>query len=1482
MHRSLAEQLWFLPLRDLPEHGSIQITEVRIAGTEEQAEEPVAGEQPDRSFLIRIRRPTLTSAPRPPRSISDYLRPGWEDPEQSVELLEAVNLRRGFETIIERFDNDPARVAALEQWTTARGVWAEAEKPARRAMRTFERFYELHGRMELDSERVELMIADGRLRWRTNEGAMDHPVLLQRVDLIFDADVPEFRVTDADRPPELYAGLLQSGGTMSAEQLNRLRHELEAGGYHPLALAGTAGYLRRLVQLLGPRGNFLDRPDDTPPGPDPVVARDPVLFMRTRSSGFAAAFDRVLEDLETREQLPISITRLTGIEPPPPEDFPVEATSPWSEPPDLLLSKPANAEQIHIARALDRHGAVLVQGPPGTGKSHTIANLIGHLVAHGKRVLVTSHTTKALRVLRDHVVEPLRPLCVAVLENDLAGRTLMEESVRTILSRLTGSTEEGLEREVSGLAETRSRLNAEIGRLTSEMQTARQAEYVPIVVAGQSTSPSDAARWVRDHANGNDWIPHHVEPGAPLPLSPQELDQLYQSNTRLTPGEESEIASRLPDSDLFPEQDAFDGIVHSLDAVEPPELAAFWDRHAHASMLPCLTRFADLINLMSTDLAGFQRWQLAMIAAGHANGADRDLWLQLDRMVGDALDRWEKARALLLDYEVELPENHDVDELLGCVREIIEHLEAGGTLGAWTLFIRRRWKNAIPTLRVNGAPPSSLTEFRAVGTLITITEGRRKLAVRWLRQAEPVGLPPFADAGPTPEPVIAEYAAQFEPLLDWWRTRWADIESAAVEAGFRWNEFRKREVARSAPVAPFDRDAAIIAGPLQATASVRLAIAHREQAKQRLAELDRTLSSFAGPVCTTLRAAARACDAADYDAALTALHRLTAKQPVWKRRAELLERMAQSAPGWADAIRRREDPHHAGTLPGDAPTAWRWRQLRQEIERRAALDEVELSRQLYMRREELRIVTAQLIEHLAWLEQMRRTGLAARQALQGWADTQRRIGRGTGLRVPQLQARARELLSQARDAVPVWIMPLSRVAESFDATRGRFDVVIVDEASQSDVLGLLAWYLGDRIAVVGDHEQVSPLAVGQQMAAMQALIAQYLAGIPNNHLYDGRMSIYDLARQCFGGAIALREHFRCVPDIIDFSNHLSYHGEIRPLRDPGSARLPHVVELMVNPELGPGRNGKENIAEARVVAALVKAVTEMTEYDGKTLGAIALLGDEQAQRIQDTTISLVGAVELESRRFIAGNPAQFQGDERHVMFLSMVDSPADHPLSMRQTDLFKQRYNVAASRARDQLWLIHSLDPGRDLQELDLRRLLIEHVRDPGAKRRQLQRAVARAESPFEAAVSRHLILAGYPVEPQVWVGNHRIDIVVGRGTNRVAIECDGDRYHGFEQIPADMARQAVLERVGWRFVRIRGTRFFRDPDDTMARAFEQLARLEVNPAADLTGEPAPDAEAAAFRKRVLRRAWEIMRERDWLPEPPGEGSEPLGQPGPA
>ena len=69
------------------------------------------------------------------------------------------------------------------------------------------------------------------------------------------------------------------------------------------------------------------------------------------------------------------------------------------------------------------------------------------------------------------------------------------------------------------------------------------------------------------------------------------------------------------------------------------------------------------------------------------------------------------------------------------------------------------------------------------------------------------------------------------------------------------------------------------------------------------------------------------------------------------------------------------------------------------------------------------------------------------------------------------------------------------------------------------------------------------------------------------------------------------------------------------------------------------------------------------------------------------------------------------------MLLSMVDSPSELALPVRQRDEARKVFNVAASRARDQLWVVHSLDPGRDLKPGDLRLRLIQHVETAAANK---------------------------------------------------------------------------------------------------------------------------------------------------------------------
>ena len=372
------------------------------------------------------------------------------------------------------------------------------------------------------------------------------------------------------------------------------------------------------------------------------------------------------------------------------------------------------------------------------------------------------------------------------------------------------------------------------------------------------------------------------------------------------------------------------------------------------------------------------------------------------------------------------------------------------------------------------------------------------------------------------------------------------------------------------------------------------------------------------------------------------------------------------------------------------------------------------------------------------------------------------------------------------------------------------------------------------------------------------------------NLYTGRLSMYYLATAGFGQIVRLVEHFRCVNEIIQFSNQLSYDGEIKPLRDSATVlSRPFTVSHRV---AGGARQRQVNEAEAIEVVSLVAAMCEQPEYAGKSFGVISMLGEEQSLLVDQLLRKRMTETAYSERGILCGTPPQFQGDERDVILLSLVDHAPDGPLRMRSDDDLKKRYNVAASRAKDQLWVVHSLNADTDLKEGDLRGRLIKHVLDPRATQRQLQEQGQRVESEFERLVLKSLTESGYRVQTQWAVGAFRIDmVVIGSDSRKVALECDGDRFHPPDEIGRDLDRQRILERLGWRFVRLRGSEYFRDPSQAMARIRTSLKDLGVEPiGAELSGDRNDGTEGV--RDRVVRRAEELRRK--WASEDAPEGGQ--------
>lgn len=120
------------------------------------------------------------------------------------------------------------------------------------------------------------------------------------------------------------------------------------------------------------------------------------------------------------------------------------------------------------------------------------------------------------------------------------------------------------------------------------------------------------------------------------------------------------------------------------------------------------------------------------------------------------------------------------------------------------------------------------------------------------------------------------------------------------------------------------------------------------------------------------------------------------------------------------------------------------------------------------------------------------------------------------------------------------------------------------------------------------------------------------------------------------------------------------------------------------------------------------------------------------------------------------------------------------------------------------MYLVRSVELDHLSHKDSLRRGLIEHFSSPFAQDEiKVKNLRELCESGFELEIYDLLTERGYRVIPQVKVGNYRLDMVVeGHNDARLAIECDGDRYHDASKWEDDMNRQRILERAGWKFWR--------------------------------------------------------------------------------
>lgn len=1417
------------PVLDLAEHHEVQWLFPHLVPFQVD-NAAVAGD-----VVLRSPRVTLEDPPELPEQLTDW-----------VDMSTEIGNSSGAGPVFRELENFSPSVVRqkhrqFEQWQRKWSTWAQLDRQRRPSYDLYVTLNAMLRDLNAQPESVELVVASGLLtlppkdtggrRIRTHivtqEAGIERDehsgdLLVRLVDLtsprLEDTQLlTEFEVFDA------------SGSLSLQTQLKECSSPVDIA--IPVFLKGWA---ERALNIQVTVNEEFDAPDAIA---DRSLSVAPALILRRRGAfALVEYYDKMINLAETGdEKTPLGLAQLvTAIE----ADERVEwlqstdATAPRELADDPLFPLPANAEQATIIDQLGSDSGVVVEGPPGTGKTHTIANLVSALLARGQRVLVTSEKSQALQVLRDKLPAEMQELCVSITDLARGGSRELDHSVVTIASRRAAFDPVQASNLIDDLAKKRVVARGKRSGILESIRALRESETYqhPEVVPGYRGTLAQIVQQLNLHRDEFSWLPGPVSTTEPT-VTADELLRLASLLQNQTLEHHARAGQHLP----------------SLDRILPP--------HAHLTRLfaaintpsaPSSPRSAEIVDLLQNATTDNSTSILQACSELQSRTADmrrlpQDIQALADRVLAGSMSHlWSR----VADIDAYVDAAISADRKVGVTRVESEPVSRRtlATIEAWlqalqsgTEWRRGKFRRSQEQKAYEALELTSLVDGEPVGRapeLALLVEHLGALeAIESARQI-------LADIG-VELPAHQSRTVQVNELQGI-RSRLAEVDRLITARNILQQRISDC-TGRLVHIASVD-DAADIATAAEAITRELQRKAARVEVEDLVERLGHEYGNTPAPEARALITCISAAALSDLDDAIFAYQRAREQQVQLEECERLATGLRDGAPALLTKLRATPGHDEWPARAAHLIAAWHWRYAEDWVlTQQTPGREKALSDELDAVTTDIGTLTARLASERAWKSSLERMTAGEMQALQTYRDHIRNVGKGTGKHAEKYRLAARSAMQDAQSAVPAWVMPTQQVLASIPPQQNTFDVVIVDEASQVDITHLYLLWLAPRVIVVGDEKQCTPSEVAQgSLEDIFARLDNHLADLPTHvrASFTPRSSLFSLLRSRFGHMVRLREHFRSMPEIINWSSNEFYRdAPLVPVRQFGADRLDPLRTTYVPNATVTGKNATlANAVEAEAIADQIVACVEDPAYDGKTMGVVVLQGHSQVTAILNALQGRLSEEEWEERRFRIGTPPDFQGDERDVVFLSLVVAPEQNFQSLTRTE-FEQRFNVGATRAKDQMWLFHSVTADR-LKTGDLRKSLLEYMTstrsaaaDPIPTNVSDHVRDSRFDSLFEQRVFNQIVARGYHVNPQVQVNHRRIDLVVTGSASRLAVECDGDAFHTTpEQMRDDLKRETELRRCGWRFWRVRESEFYLDPVAALSSLWAELDQLGIRP----------------------------------------------------
>jgi len=411
---------------------------------------------------------------------------------------------------------------------------------------------------------------------------------------------------------------------------------------------------------------------------------------------------------------------------------------------------------------------------------------------------------------------------------------------------------------------------------------------------------------------------------------------------------------------------------------------------------------------------------------------------------------------------------------------------------------------------------------------------------------------------------------------------------------------------------------------------------------------------------------------------------------------------------------------------------------------------------------------------------------------------------------------------------PIWAVTNQHVAEFLPLHAEMFDLVIIDEASQCDIASALPLlYRGHHAVVCGDPKQLRHLSFLREDRLRGIATQHGLTAIEREQWNYRTQSLLDAVNQSLPSqddVILLDEHYRSLPQIIEFSNRHFYGGSLRIMsRRPDTIGQRSLELKKIN-----GKRRKEgyNVEE---VEAIIKEIERIAKAEGKrdarsktSIGILSPYRD-QVNYLNKTLASRLKPRLLQDHQVAVGTAHTFQGDERDVMLLSFAVDATSHRATLtflNQENLF----NVSVTRSRYRQVIYTSLD----MKALPHDHLVTEYLQYAADCLEEDIDPAQEERAGYVGEVAQALQAQNYTVWYDYPIAGFTIPLVASHNGATIAIECDGIALPSLQVGEIDpVSRQSILERAGWRVHRLPYRRWLEDRAGCLAEIAAILGNSE-------------------------------------------------------